>query len=303
LDNFVLAVDIGGSKLLTGIADAQGHILDKNMRDLSPGITARQLLYAIRDSISVLMARVPHPAAAGISVPGVADAEKGVLRYACFSGITDFAIGPLLQTDLGIPVAVDNDVNACAVGERTFGCCRDVDDFIWITISNGIGGGIYSGGRLVSGHRGCAGEIGHVTVEEQSPALCPCGKSGCLEAQASGRAIARMYAEMTGYSTDARQIAGRAKAGEAAALEVYRRAGSYVGRAAAAFANALNPQKIVLGGGVSMDFELLEDGLAESPKRYAFRENLMDLTLEKTALGYDASLIGAAALAWEKVKI
>ncbi len=182
--------------------------------------------------------------------------------------------------------------------EKMFGLCKGVSHFLWVTVSNGIGGGLVLNGEIYEGAFGCSGEIGHVVVEESNGRLCPCGKYGCLEAQVSGSAIAAVYNELTGEcGMTAKDIASLAKAGNPVAIEVYQKAGFYLGKGIAAFVNAINPEKVILGGGVAMDSELFMPILRETVKKYMFEKANPRLVIEKTALGYDAALIGAAAIA------
>ena len=241
--------------------------------------------------------------AVGVAIPGLADAVGGVWRYSCFSGIADYPIVEVLSSRLGLPVYIDNDVNACAFAERAFGRCRGVDDYLWVTVSNGVGGAVVLNGEIYRGAFGGSGEIGHIIVEEQNGRICPCGNSGCLEAQASGRAIAAYYRDLRGESDlDAREIAERAKSGDEAARQVYRIAGRYLGKAIAAAVNIMNPAMVVLGGGVSMDAELFLPEIRDAVDRACFRAANPQLEIEKTDLGYEASLKGAAALAWEGIR-
>ena len=232
----------------------------------------------------------------GIAIPGLTDSENGIWVYAPFSGIRNFPISKMLFEKLSLPIFIDNDVNACAVGEKKFGLCKNTDDFIWITVSNGIGGSIFSGGALMKGHNGTAGEIGHIKVNENGR-LCGCGAYGCLEAEAAGPAISAYFKSSTELSKSAKEIAELAKSGNDAALAVYEEAGYKIGIAVSASANILNPEKIVFGGGVSTDFELLLPGILRASEKYLFSAANPSLSYEKTALGYNAALLGAAALA------
>jgi len=195
---------------------------------------------------------------------------------------------------LGVPAFADNDVNVCALGERACGGCKGVDNFLWITVSNGIGGGLVLDGRLYRGKNNCAGEIGHFIVEEDalSARECGCGRRGCLEAMAAGPGIAAAYAGLTGIEASAWQIAERAKAGEEAARKVYERAGGYIGKAAAFCANLLNLEKAVIGGGVSGSYELFHPAMVGAAERYIMKEANPGFCFERTALGYDAALVG-----------
>jgi len=304
-DHAVLSIDIGGSKLMAGLIDMEGKVIIKERETLSQDIARDQLLNKIVLLVEKVRKACPGISieAAGVAIPGLADPQTGLWVYSCFSGISDFPIASELSALLGLPVFIDNDVNVCAYGEKIYGICRDADDFFWVTVSNGIGGGLVLNGELYHGAYGSSGEIGHVIVEEVNGRLCPCGNRGCLEAQASGQAISKAYHELTGKKgVTAKAIGELAKAGDDAAIQVYREAGYYLGKGIAAFVNALNPAKVVLGGGVSMDAELFMPSLRETVDKYMFKRANQKLLIERTGLGYDAALIGAAAIAWKGIR-
>ena len=166
-----------------------------------------------------------------------------------------------------------------------------------MTVSNGIGGALYLNGSLYAGVSGNAGELGHLIVEENTDAVCGCGRKGCLEAMASGKGIEKMYGRLYGKSLTAQQIAALADSGDAEAKHVFELAGHYIGKAIASSINLLNMKKIVLGGGVIQSYHLLQEAIGASLDRYVFRQGNKDVVVEKTGLGYYAALIGAAAIA------
>jgi glucokinase len=192
------------------------------------------------------------------------------------------------------------------VGELIFG--NACGNFLWVTVSTGIGGAFIIGRKLVSGYNSCAGEIGHVKVEYERPAQCSCGQWGCAEAHGSGTAITRMFSEKVqenkelleilaakNLPVDAKGCSLLAKEGNRTAIEVFHTAGKYIGRALSYAANLLNPHKIYIGGGVSDSLELLMPALREEFNRTTVKQ-CADIEIVKTALAYDAALMGAAAL-------
>jgi len=307
----VLSIDIGGSKVMVGIVESNGNVIDKLKEPVDIHLTESRLIDIIKKLTSDLKNKHPEIAieGAGVTVPGLADSEKGIWVYACFNGIRDFNIRDNISHILKVPVFIGNDVNVCAYGEKVYGICKEDSDFLWITISNGIGGGLVLNGDIYEGAFGNAGEIGHINVVENGR-LCSCGNRGCLEAHASGRAIAQSYlekiknnhAENELYSNEtlvtAKTVAQAARDGDKIAIKVYDEAGYYIGKAIAAAVNIINPQKVVLGGGVSQDFDLFIDSLKRTFYEMVFKEANKNLIIEKTGLGYDAALIGAAAIAW-----
>ncbi|MDR3050254.1 MAG: ROK family protein [Oscillospiraceae bacterium] len=296
-----LAVDIGGSKLMVGLVDRAGHVLARERRVwkyLDVDSVMRDILTLAR-ALLAAHPGLPSPVLAGVTIPGLADPIRGLWLEASFSGIRDLPIAALLREQLRLPVYVDNDGQACALAEKCFGACRDVDDFLYITVSNGIGGALFLAGRLYAGASGTAGELGHCTVVEDGRA-CKCGLRGCLEMHAAGPGIARNYAELGGMPlpADAAEIARRAGQGEQIALDTYALEGEYLGRSLAWACNLLNPAKVVLGGGVSLSFPLFAPALHTALHARLYRSANPTLIVEPTALGYDGGLLGAAAVAF-----
>lgn len=300
VEKAILSVDIGGSKLMAGFIDLNGKVIIKKKRVIKVKATREYLTKNIMEMIDdLLQVQDINIIGAGISVPGLADSEEGILLYAPFSGIRDYKIGNLLKKKLKAEVFIENDANACACGEMVFGACKRTDNFIWITISNGIGGAIVLNGMIYKGAYGGAGEIGHIKVE-QDGYDCGCGNRGCLEAQAAGPGIVRRFKEKTGEASKiltAKDIAELAHKGNKAAIEIYHKTGIYLGMAISYTVNLLNPAKIIIGGGISRSAGLFIPGIKEYIGTAIIGEPNKELIIEETALGYDASLIGAAAVA------
>lgn len=294
----LLAIDIGGSKLMAGIVAENGEVLDSVRTELAPGYDADFL----RDTIKTAVTSLPYAqcSAVGVTVPGLADPDSGMWVYAPFSGIENLDISSFLSSLTGLPVGIENDVNACALAERQFGVCKDVDDYVWITLSNGIGGAVFINGALYRGASGNAGEIGHVNVCDEDGRRCGCGMHGCLEAEAAGPAISEEYELRTGRRLTAKAIAELANDGDTTAVEVYKRAGFLIGKALASAVNVLNPGLAVFGGGLSNDFELLQPSIEGALELYMFKNANKELRVVKTGLGYNAALLGAATLAIKK---
>jgi glucokinase len=314
-DSVVLALDMGGSKFITGLVTGAGEILasEKRLWAESAGgrpLSAQGISADVKAAVYDLLAAHPgyKPFALGATIPGLADPQKGLWVEASFSGIRNFPFADMMEKEFGLPVKVENDVNACALAERRFGCCggpgyEPVDDFIWITVSNGIGGCVFAGGSIYAGASGNAGEIGHIIVEE-GPGARPCGAGhrGCAEMHASGRALAKNYLALGGSWTidgkepDARAVGVLARQGNGPAMAAYELEGLYLGRAIGAAVNLLNPAKVVIGGGVSLDYDLFKDALDASLAAHIYRNANPRLRVEKSPLEHNAGLLGAAAL-------
>lgn len=243
----------------------------------------------------------------GVNMPGMVDALTGILLQAPFAGWYNIDVkgrfGRMFGTD---KIYVENDVNSCAIGELIFG--NACDNFLWVTVSTGIGGALIIDRKLVHGFNSCAGEIGHVKVEFESPYRCSCGQYGCAEAHASGTAISRMFSKKVmenlelmeiltekNLVSDAKGCSILAREGYLSAINVYHTAGKYIGRALSYAANLFNPHKIYIGGGVSDSLDLLLPSLNEEFNRSSVKQ-CANIEIVKTALDYDAALMGAAAL-------
>jgi glucokinase len=305
-----LAVDMGGSKFITALVKAGGTILasSKNLwseNAAGKALSAEGLVADVKSASHALLAANPGyiPGVMGATIPGLADPEKGLWVEASFSGIRNLPFASIMEDEFHLPVRIDNDVNACAMAERAWGCAKAVGDFLWITVSNGIGGCVFAGGKPYAGAGGNAGEIGHIIVEE-GPAARPCraGHAGCAEMHASGPALARNYIELGGLplidgaAADAKSIAALARNGDKAALAAYDMEGLYLGRAIGAAVNILCPAKVIVGGGVSLDFDLFRPSLEKSLKAHMYENANPGLILEASPLGYNAALLGAAVL-------
>ena len=298
-----LAIDIGGSKLMAGILREDGVLMASEKfawGGLEKDVVFGTILDAARDITS------KHPQyeclSAGATIPGLTDPEAGVWVEASFSGIRNFCISEEFRAATGLDLAIENDANACALAENMFGAAAGVDDFVYFTISNGCGGALFLNGALYAGGLGNAGEFGHVVVTE-SGRPCGCGSRGCFEMHASGRALAMNYAELCGTSAkdaDAREIASRARGGEARAIETYETEGRYIGRVAAMAANILNPGLIVIGGGVSLSFDLFEPEMRRVFKEQTYGRACGKTAIKPAGLGYEGALVAAGALAMRK---
>ncbi len=293
----ILAIDIGGSKVRAAFVDEHGNVAHRRQqpwRELTADGVARQ----ITEMAEMLLREHPECAAAaiGATIPGLADPARGMWVEASFSGIRDLPLGEMLEKKFGLPVALRNDAQACALAEKRFGGGRDAAHFLYITVSNGVGGAIWAGDGIFTGGYGNAGEIGHVTVVPGGRP-CQCGSRGCLEMYAAGPGIMRNYTEQGGGPLTADQIAARAIAGEAAAVKTFQLEGEYLGSAIAAACNLLNPQKVVIGGGVSLAFPLFGPTLRETVQREIYCGANPNLEIIPSPLGENGGLLAAAALA------
>ncbi len=294
-----LAIDIGGSKLAIASIDEEGKILKIVREEFGSVYTKIELMEKI-DRMLVKF-EIPGHIACGVAIPGLCDASTGIWIYSSYSHIENFPIAKQLEAVLQIPVFIENDVNLSAIGEKTFGYCKNINDFMWITISNGIGGALILGGKPYLGSNGFSGELGHFVMDESSDALCGCGHRGCLESLASGTGISNAYLRYTGIFRNAREIADLARKGEIEAKRVYAEAGMYLGRAFAYAINLLNIGTIIYGGGLANQDDLFLPSMKASFDSFVFRQANQDTVIRPTDfLIQGASVMGCCALAKEK---
>lgn len=299
-----VGVDIGGTQLRAAVVDAEGHILDRR-RARTPAGTTEGLVNVLGPLLRELSGgRLP----VGVGIAGLVT-DTGVVRYGPNIGVRDLDLRSALAPVTDGPVVVVNDASAATFGEQRFGAGRGAADLVLLTIGTGVGGGIVIGGELVLGRRGFAGELGHMVVAEGGR-TCPCGNRGCLEAYASGTAIGAMAREqlvdLTARSSlrgvadpSGPDVTAAAEAGDAFAQRILEEAGRWLGVAAASLANALDPERILVGGGAAGPtapwlLPATRASLADHLMGGAWRPAP---PVELASLGDDAGVVGAAALA------
>ncbi|OGP60602.1 MAG: hypothetical protein A2V65_02500, partial [Deltaproteobacteria bacterium RBG_13_49_15] len=254
--------------------------------------------------------------AVGVGAPGLSNPEQGILFTSPnLPGWQNVPLMDILGKEFGKKTFLINDANAAALGELYFGAAKGARNFIYITISTGIGGGFVIGGKLYTGARGIAGEVGHMTIDDDGP-LCRCGNRGCWETLASGTALARAAKQRMkeGVRTSlledvdeidkvtAEVIYKAAQAGDNLAGELIAQTGYYIGVGMANLINLFNPELIVIGGGLShMGNKLLEPAYQVAGER-AFGEAYKSVRFALAELGRNSGVIGAAMFALEEMK-
>jgi len=302
VERCALAFDIGGSKLVTGIINAKGEILTSR-RVFWDGLSQDSIIETVFNiGINVIKEFDGKIDCIGATIPGLADTINGIWVESCFSGVHEVPIVELLQNKFLVQAYIDNDVNLCAFAEKKYGVTKNCNDFIWLTVSNGCGGAIFIDGNLYRGTSSNAGEFGHIIVEDHDGDLCGCGNRGCLEAQASGHGIVRRYHRNGGKKefTSSRMIADEAKKGDKIALSVFEKEGYYLGKAISAAVNVLNPEMVIVGGGVAQSYELFEKSMNDTIAKHIYKKANPNLIVMKTKVGYYAPLLGAGLMALEK---
>jgi predicted NBD/HSP70 family sugar kinase/biotin operon repressor len=260
--------------------------------------TAARLVDDVLAEAGIERARV---LGAGMALAGPVDHEHRRLhRSAILSGWTEFEAGEF-ERRIGMPVHLDNDSNLGALAESTLGACRGVAHAAYVSISSGIGAGLIVDGQVYRGHRGTAGEIGHVLMDP-SGVICRCGNRGCLETLASAPAVVDLISASRARHVSIEDVLALARDGDAGARRAIGDAGRAVGSALAALVNALNPEMVVVGGDLSEAGDVLLEPLRASLERSALPVATESLTVRVGALGERANLLGAIALVTSQSK-
>jgi N-acylmannosamine kinase len=284
----VLAVDIGGTKIAAAMV-RDGAILERAQCPTPRVAVGATLVPAVHALVAPWLARA---SAVGAATTGfVMDGRVSAVNSATLPLPDGFEIERLLAEALGLTPVVVNDAQAATWGEYCFGSGAGTRDFAFLTVSTGVGGGLVGGGQLISGRRGFAGHLGHTVVQLNGPA-CGCGRRGCVEALASGRAIAERAAAVRGAGTDAAALLAAA-GGNAACRAIVEDAANAVAQLCLDLVAALDLERIALGGGVGLNplfRQLVREAIDAAPA-------LFRVPLVAPALGADAGLVGAAALA------
>ncbi|MCK5825035.1 MAG: ROK family protein [Ichthyobacteriaceae bacterium] len=311
-----IGIDIGGTNTQIGFVDKEGNVLLSTKMSTSIGETFEDYLDELYNTIEKAKKESNEDfdiLGIGIGAPN-ANYYKGTIEFAAnlrWKGVIE--VTKLVTEKFGLPSVMTNDANAAAIGEMVFGGAKGMDDFIMITLGTGVGSGIVTGGKLVYGSDGFAGELGHVRVEKNGR-LCGCGKRGCLETYTSATGIKRTafevmadrnektslsslsYDELTAF-----HIYEAANNGDHLAREIFRKTGTILGEALADFVAAGSPQAIFLFGGLSKAGDLIL-----KPTEQAMEENLLHIFKNKVKVqfshldGDSAAVVGASALAWNE---
>ena len=302
-----MAVDIGGTQLRAASYHREqfNPITHKRTATLAsePGGFER-LVKVIEDA----WPKDGSVSAIGIASPGPLDPHTGYLLAPPNNPEWhNFPLAPKLAERFGTPAFLDNDANLAGLAEYRFGAGKGHRDVLYITVSTGVGGGVVVADRLLQGYHGLAAELGHCIVDPDGP-ICSCGSYGHLESFSSGPAIVRYVIEKIesgsrssvkrGDELTARDIAQAAMQGDELSISAYRRAGEYLGIGVASFLHAFDPSIVIFGGGVSQAGALLLDSFHESLRKRVFHPRYLEnLVITTAALGDDAGLLGARALA------
>lgn len=315
--SLTLGVDLGGTKIEVALVDSQGKILSSHRYPTNPekgadGIVDDIIIYAD----GCLDKARKEARALGIGVAGQVNLD-GVVRYAPNLGWHDVPLKSKLESGLGIPAVVTNDVNAATYGEWSYGSGKGVNDLVVLFLGTGVGGGVVSGGRILTGCTNTAGELGHMTLVEGGRS-CHCPNKGCLEAYAGGWAIAARAQEavhadpqngkqMISLAGSVEEVTAKTvtqayREEDALAKKLVEETGQYLAAGVVSIVNAFNPCLVILGGGVIEGVPELVRMVDTITRKSALKAAVENLKIVKAALGGKAGVIGAAALAQTEIQ-
>jgi glucokinase len=309
-DSLAIGIDLGGTQVRAALVDGCGNLLTRasELTDKvgGPRAVLGQMQRLVREVSQ--QAGLSQISVVGVGSPGPLDSQAGVvLNIPTLPGWVDIPLASWLSGWLGKPVTLENDGVAAAVGEWQFGAGRGLSNFVYMTVSTGIGGGVIADGHVLRGRRNLAGHLGHMTVLPGGP-RCDCGNPGCWEALASGPAFAAMARQAvlrnpssllaaTGDLLTARDVFDAAQRGDALACELVDQEARWLGTGIVNLLHLYSPDIVVMGGGVSNGYAMLQPAIRDYIAGHAlppFRE----VPVVRAALGTDSGLVGAAAMAF-----
>lgn len=314
MEKMIVGVDLGGTTIKLALLTKAGEFIEKWEIPTNKSEKGVHIPKSIADAIETKLAEMNKTkeeiAGIGIGAPGSVRLEDGLIFAAVNLGWENFPLKAELEKEAGIPVIVDNDANIAAVGEMWKGAGNGAKDVVFVTLGTGVGGGVIVNGHVAHGVSGSAGEIGHITVLPENGALCNCGKTGCLETISSATGIVRIANEKLNHSkkdSELRRIALAREittkdvfeaysSGDELATEIIDYVMKYLALGLAAVGNTLNPESIVIGGGVSKAGDILLKPLQKYFDTFAFTTVKDSTKLSIAELGNDAGAIGAAYL-------
>jgi len=303
----VIGVDLGGTNLRTALVDKNGDVFDKVKAPTRAADGHAKVVQKLIENIKAQQDRALRNgkkiAGVGVGAPGVIRADTGVVVTSPnFPDWNNLPLKKELEAALGLPVTIENDANAAALGEQWRGAGRGITSMILLTLGTGVGGGIVLDGRIWPGADGMAGEIGHMTIIPDGR-RCGCGNTGCLEMYASSRGIVMTYQERSSRSkvVTSEEIYQAARDGDVLAGDVMKGMGRLLGIGIANLINIFNPEMIVIGGGVKDAWPFFIEATRAEIKKRAFEYPAARTQIVTSVLGDDAGMIGAAALAFQKL--
>ena len=311
---YYAGVDLGGTNTKIGILDIDGNIFKssiiKTFSDRAVDDTLNRIWETIKNLVQELNIDIKNLSGIGIGIPGPVKDQSIVKFFANFPWEKNINVKELMEKISGVETKLDNDVNIIAMGEAKYGAAKGSSSSVTIALGTGIGGGIYINGSLISGFSGAGGEIGHIKLEKDGK-LCGCGQRGCFEAYASAtgmirEAVSRLAVNKSNLlyelidkkidKLEAKDIFDAAKQGDSFSLDIIEYETEYLAMGIGNILNILNPEVIVIGGGVALAGDILFTPLKEKLKKYVLPMALEDLKIVPGVLGNEAGIKGAVGL-------
>lgn len=298
--SYAVGIDIGGTKTAIGLIDSAGVVLAKTSlptdQSVQPDEMVDRIAKAVKELITAQNMKESDLLGIGVGAPGPLNTKTGhIVKPPNLPGWWDFPILNSLSRHFDLPITFENDATAAALAEKWVGAAQDAEHFVFITISTGIGAGIYTHGKLLTGATGNAGDVGHFVIDPAG-GKCVCGQSGCWEYLASGTAIARQASTLLGREVSSKEAFDLAAAGDVAIKELVDGIFRYIGIGCVTLINTFDPELLVIGGGVSQVGAPLFDAIKDYVSEHALNPSGRNTTIVPAALQQDAGLIGAAAL-------
>lgn len=313
----LLGIDLGGTTIKFGILTLEGEVQEKWAIETNTLENGRHIVSDIVESLkhrlSLYGLTKDDFLGIGMGSPGAVDRTSKTVTGAFNLNWADTQeVGSVIEKEVGIPFFIDNDANVAALGERWVGAGANNPDVVFVTLGTGVGGGVIADGNLIHGVSGAGGEIGHMIVDPENGFMCTCGNKGCLETVASATGVVRVARQLAeqyegssaikaaidnGDTVTSKDIFIAAEDGDKFANSVVERVSRYLGLAAANISNILNPDSVVIGGGVSAAGEFLRSRVEKYFVTFAFPQVKKSTKIKIAELGNDAGIIGAASLA------
>ncbi|MBO9610710.1 MAG: ROK family glucokinase [Paenibacillaceae bacterium] len=310
--NIYIGVDMGGTAIKVGICDESGKLLHTYEGATGTEFGSDEVLDRMAKYVRKIVEDSPFEwdqvAGIGAGIAGFLDIPQGFVKLSANLGWRNVPVKQILEQKLGKPVTIDNDANVAALGEAWSGAGAGIPNVVCYTLGTGVGGGIIINGKIYQGFNGMAGELGHLQIVPDLEAIgCGCGQSGCLETVSSATGIIRMANDavergdkttlsLVGEPITAKHVFDEARSGDEVSMRIVNRAAYYLGRSMAMLAVIVNPQRFILGGGVSKAGEILFQPIRENFKKYAPEAAQEGVEIVPAVLGNDAGVVGAAGL-------
>lgn len=309
-----IGIDVGGTNVKLALVDDNGNVLHSDSvptyAKMGYEYTVNNIIQAIKSLMEKSGCGAGDVEGIGFDFPGQIDYKNGIVRLAPnIPGWVDVPIAKMIEDEFGIKTRIDNDVRCATLGEMKFGAGKGCENFVCITVGTGIGSGLVVNGQIVRGASNAAGELGHIKLQMNDGPICGCGDRGCLEAYASGPSIVAMAQEYIkgGKSTRYRElaqdgeitpylVAKAAQEGDPVAKRIFQIVGSYIGIGLTSVINLLNPEKVIIGGGVADAGDILFDPIKKTIKDRAMAVAGSAVEIVPAQLGNSAGVIGASLL-------